>query len=399
LSDNKHIDVLVLDGHTRSALAVVRSLGSNGLRVAVASDGRYPLAEKSRFCYRAFVLPDPNTSKEQFGIQLLSLLAKTLPTILLPLTNVSLELCLSLKDKLPKSALLPFPDLKEVNAVNDKQALLTKAKAIGINVPGSLAVRTSSKLSDEELQKISDFTFPAVLKTQRSDTPNKTGYSREPVRYFNSATEVINYLDTAAKNVDYLLQQKISGEGIGIFMLLHEGQLVAQFCHKRILEKPPSGGVSVLSESIAADNLPIAQTLELLRSYNWSGVAMAEFKRTSTGNCYLIEVNPRFWGSLQLAIDSGINFPLRLCNLFLNGVTTSEQISSYTIGQKLRWELGTLDHFFISAKHNFFRTIRNVLFNNSLQVFKGRTRSEVFRFSDPQPFIAELFNYFKQIFR
>ena len=48
---------------------------------------------------------------------------------------------------------------------------------------------------------------------------------------------------------------------------------------------------------------------ELLDELNWHGVAMVEFKVTEDGTPYLMEINTRFWGSLQLAIDAGVDFP------------------------------------------------------------------------------------------
>ncbi len=37
---------------------------------------------------------------------------------------------------------------------------------------------------------------------------------------------------------------------------------------------------------------------------------MVEFKADArTGTPYLMEINGRFWGSLQLAIDAGVDFP------------------------------------------------------------------------------------------
>jgi predicted ATP-grasp superfamily ATP-dependent carboligase len=51
----------------------------------------------------------------------------------------------------------------------------------------------------------------------------------------------------------------------------------------------------------------------LLGQFDWQGVAMVEFKvEANTGTPYLLEVNGRFWGSLQLAIDAGVDFPALL---------------------------------------------------------------------------------------
>jgi protein-tyrosine-phosphatase len=42
---------------------------------------------------------------------------------------------------------------------------------------------------------------------------------------------------------------------------------------------------------------------------------MVEFKMDSKGQYWLMEINPRLWGSLALSIDSGVDFPLGLMQI------------------------------------------------------------------------------------
>src|ERR671923_161553 len=74
----------------------------------------------------------------------------------------------------------------------------------------------------------------------------------------------------------------------------------------------PSGGVSVLSESVPIDPALRAIAERILDRVRWHGVVMLEFKITPAGAPCLIEANARFWGSLQLAIDAGVDFPYLL---------------------------------------------------------------------------------------
>ncbi len=100
------------------------------------------------------------------------------------------------------------------------------------------------------------------------------------------------------------------GPGVGVFLLLWEGKLRAAFAHRRLREKPPSGGVSVYRESIALDPVLLERSRRLLESFGWQGVAMVEYKIDErTGTPILMEINGRFWGSLQLAVDAGVDFP------------------------------------------------------------------------------------------
>src|SRR5262249_45195107 len=83
--------------------------------------------------------------------------------------------------------------------------------------------------------------------------------------------------------------------------------------------------------------------VRLLEHVKWHGVAMVEFKvDDDSGFPMLMEINGRFWGSLQLAIDAGLNFPYLLYQM-ISGVHVAVADQSYRIGTKSRWLLGDLD--------------------------------------------------------
>ena len=94
------IDVLVLDGEARPALAVVRSLGRKELSVAVASDDPLAIAGHSRYTTRFDQLPSPrkgNNSQEagtEYIEGLVGLIEKISPRMLLPITDLSCKLVL-----------------------------------------------------------------------------------------------------------------------------------------------------------------------------------------------------------------------------------------------------------------------------------------------------------------
>ena len=94
----------------------------------------------------------------------------------------------------------------------------------------------------------------------------------------------------------FLIQARMEGPGVGVFLLRwNEGS--RSFAHRRVREKPPSGGVSVCCESIGLHETLLAQSTALLDALDWNGVAMIEYKHdTRSGRDCLMEVNPRFWG-------------------------------------------------------------------------------------------------------
>src|SRR5712691_5282989 len=152
---------------------------------------------------------------------------------------------------------------------------------------------------------LNDF-FPAVVKPHRSVVTAAGIRRKVAVTQVSNAVEcrrALAALPAAAFPV--LVQQRVSGLGEGFFALRWGGRTIAMFAHRRLREKPPSGGVSTYRESISLDERLAVPGLRLLDALDWQGVAMIECKREhETGRQVVMEINGRFWGSLQLAIDS-----------------------------------------------------------------------------------------------
>jgi hypothetical protein len=107
-----------------------------------------------------------------------------------------------------------------------------------------------------------------------------------------------------------------SAEGIGVSLLMKEGSVRASFTHKRIIEFPETGGPSLVRVS-THNSIAESAAERLLENLRWNGVAMVEFRLDSrTGKPVLMEINPRFWGSLPLAIACGVDFPKLLCDMY-----------------------------------------------------------------------------------
>lgn len=69
---------------------------------------------------------------------------------------------------------------------------------------------------------------------------------------------------------------------------------------------------------------------------------MVEYKMdVRDGKPKLMEINARYWGSLQLAIAAGVDFPL-LHYRFAQGEDPPAQLN-YRTGVRCRWLLGDLD--------------------------------------------------------
>jgi predicted ATP-grasp superfamily ATP-dependent carboligase len=385
--------ILVLDASQRSALAVTRSLGKHGVLPTTADEGSTALAGCSRYSKRYISYPSPRLHPDYFISAIAKICAEEKISIVFPMTELTTNLLLKHRNQLP-GITLPFPDIKSVDALADKYALMPLAESLGVPIPKTQYALSPTNLPTE-LEKLD---YPLVLKPGKSWIEYKGEWLHSTVRFAKDYGEARKILenDPAFRAHPFMLQECVPGKGEGVFALYDHGKAMAFFAHKRLREKPPQGGVSVLSESAEVDPKLLTYTKALLDHVGWHGIAMVEFRVEKNGTPYLMEINTRFWGSLQLSIDAGVDFPWLLYQ-----VASGEKIApveSYKTGNRLRWILGDLDSLYliIRNKENTWREKLQAIFN-FLSPHPFKTRHEVNRLSDLGPFWWELKQYLKSL--
>jgi predicted ATP-grasp superfamily ATP-dependent carboligase len=389
--------VFVTDGNQRPALAIVRALGRRGIATIVGDERAVTLASTSKYCARRVTYPSPYRDRQAFEQFVLDFIARERVDVLLPVTDVTTHSICAMQERLEGRTALAVPPFDAFEMVTDKSRLIEYAESRAVPVPRTCRVHGLRSLE----AVIDQVEYPAVVKPVRSRLPTGHGWVDGPVQYAYSPRE----LRTLYRDHEYLaahpslIQQRIDGPGIGVFVLFDRGQLVADFAHRRLREKPPAGGVSVLCESEPVTQSLRDHAIRLLGPIRWHGVAMMEYKQDRrTGEFFLIEVNGRFWGSLQLAVDAGLDFPNLACELALGH--RPRLAPPYKIGVRSRWLLGDLDHLLL----RLFRTDRSLQLPASapsrLRTMVDFVRSAVDGSrdgirsgDDPRPFAHELREY------
>jgi hypothetical protein len=89
---------------------------------------------------------------------------------------------------------------------------------------------------------------------------------------------------------------------------------------------PIYGGVGAVNVTTKDRNLADLAR-RLLEELKWHGPAQIEFKYDGRDNTYkLIEMNPKLWGTLDLSIKAGVDFP-RLIRDYLMGDTVERDVA------------------------------------------------------------------------
>ena len=331
--------ILILDGGAMSSLAFIRSLGAAGVRVRVAASSPDAIGRYSRFCARFDTYPSPLDDREAFGQWLRDTLAHDPPDVLLGCTDATIPLLMEWREALSRHCLVPLPPAEGFAMAFDKGRTLEVARQVGVHVPAEW----NATDADAVAQVVARDRWPVVVKPRSSVEGQGDVRVATGVTYAFNAGELAQQVQRAsATGRAPLVQEYIHGAGVGCFYLFHGGEVVARFQHRRLRDKNPLGSGSCLRVSVPLDPALVDGGERLLRAMGWEGLAMVEYRQDSQGVGWLMEINPRPWGSMQLAVEAGVDFPL----LWWQCVTGREVESPrpYRVGLQCRYLVGDFSH-------------------------------------------------------
>jgi len=366
--------VLVLDGFWNKSLAAVRSLGTRGFSVTAGESTRFAPALYSRHCRRCFIYPSVDEHPEDFLDALERELAIGRYDVLLP-TELSTQLLVT-KNRRRFEAMvrIPFADADLTLRVHDKGWLTAFASERGIGCPATFYPQGP----EQAAVMAPRLPYPVLVK------PRHASGGRGIVRVDGEVDLLAGYMSVHTRYPMPILQEYIppGGEALGVAVLMDfASKPKASFVYRRLREYPITGGPSTLRESIRYPELQ--QSAErLLSCLGWVGVAMVEFKEDPRdGRPKLLEINPRFWGSLHHAILCGVDFPYLLYRLAMDGAVTG--VVEYRIGVRSRSLLhGDLLHFLANPKR----------FRLKPAVYDFSVSDDVLSTDDPWPTLGRVFS-------
>lgn len=333
--------VLVLDGNQNQAVASVRSLARQGHTVLVGESSSWSKAGWSRYAHGTFRYPAPQHGAQEFVSRLAEVIREAPGTLVLPMTEATtLPVSEQREALLAAGARLVLPAHRDLLRACNKEETTRLACSLGIKVPATLTIKNP----DEATQAAKSITYPVVLKPRSSEElSDRSVKTTGRPRYASNAAEFdAAYREMSQRSSVVLVQQFVDGDGTGYFALLHQGELRAEFAHRRIRDVYPSGSGSALRESVKPDPEVRQAGLAMLRSLNWHGAAMVEFRHQPGQPPVFMEVNGRLWHSLALACYAGVDFPALLARMAEHG--DPEPVINYREGVRCRWLLGDFRH-------------------------------------------------------
>lgn len=319
--------VLVQGGEIHTALTVVQSLGKSGADIVVGSKHQKSISYYSRYCKRHFQYPCPADNPEGFIQCMMNEIKNERYDVLLSLGGEGMLALSKYRDMFLPYVKIPLVDHDTLIKASYKTETLKFALKNHIPCPETFFVKDR----DDVNTIVKELTFPVIIKPSHS-----TG--SKGLEYISRSEDLIRSFENANKIYGEMIIQELIPPGGGAFgfegLFNKKSEMRAGFVHQRLREFPITGGSSTFRISVYNPEIEELGT-RLLQKMGWYGLAMVEFKVDPRDNTpKLMEINPRFWGSLPLSISSGVDFPFLLCKMATDGDIPS--VTDYKKGVKAR---------------------------------------------------------------
>lgn len=193
--------------------------------------------------------------------------------------------------------LVPLPELTAFDIATDKRQLSRFLREHGIPAPEEVSVERGKDLGLEAAA------FPILAK------PLHITEGGRGIQYLANAQAFQDFLNTVPEGESYLFQKYIKGYDIDCSVLCLNGVIKAFAIQKGELygSSPyaPAIGLRFVHDTAVHE---VVQAL--MQRLNWSGVAHIDLRYDEeTQQVKVIEVNARFWTTMDGALKAGVNFP------------------------------------------------------------------------------------------
>ena len=337
--------ILVLDAEAKAAPAVVRALGREGYRVAAAAAEPAAPALRSRYVSQRLAHPHPADDRDAFVAWVEQAARDPGFDCVLPLAECSIRALHRQRERFASRVALALPPREATEIAFHKDRVLSLAQYLGVDVPV-----TWQPASPSEANAVSRrLCYPVYVKARESYRGDAARAHYARGRFAHDPADCRAAWNALHAEVPLpLIQDAVPGPVLAVCGAWDEGRPVCRFCYVARTAWPLSGGESVWRESVPADHAPVAQADRLLAALRWTGPAHVQFIRDGRdGRFRLLEINGRFWGSLDAAHFCGVPVAVRAVQLALGHHPATDL--RYAVGVRSRSIEGDLKRLYAVA--------------------------------------------------
>lgn len=342
--------LLILNCFSRNSLAVANSIGDRYELIGADVDHPGALPGFARRYLRSHrfqsvqIYPDPGTDDKEFAERIVEL-ATSLDIDGILATGTTATDALSrnkseIEDR--TGASVAVEDYATLRQVTDKWYAAELAMKTGVPIPRTRLVDGTADF----LEDVTTWTFPILLKPRSS-------YAAKGIEFFDTwaaLRDALNanpdyYFPPGCTEPPFILQERIDGQLHDVVICAVEGEITASMTQERMVSLYDFGGGGIVNMT-TKDPAAIDLVRDFIKEISWNGIVIFDFIRARDGRSYMLECNPKIWGTTELSTAAGANFVQQQVSIFVEK-TTPKPVERYEDGLLYRyWVPECLYHWF-----------------------------------------------------
>ena len=367
---------LVVGNHTQG-LSVIRSLGVMGIHGHVLYDKKVCLSRFSKYttsftCTKKHAISRAFLQENHQPIlsSMLSLVPDGEKWVLYGVNEDVIEMFYEHQDVLREKFL--FPETSVENIV-DKYRFAAMAERVGVCSPATF-------LLSEAAEKMQDGHYYVAKGRQGNKFRSLANLKGKIIDNLDDLQPIRDYVKGRLDESEVIIQEIIepgddarvrSFAGFAI-----EGEPYAEFQYEKVRQSPDQFGTGTYCKSIWDEELAVLGR-RIIKELSYTGVYEIEFLRNTDGVNEVIEMNPRTWKSVGLAVASNRNLAYYYYQYLRNETMPSSDNLGEYLTDKL-WAHVVTDFVFMLKN-------RRLDFGYKDMVFCDYDRNDL------KPFLAEIF--------
>jgi carbamoyl-phosphate synthase large subunit len=276
------IKILISGGGAASTIGIIRTLKPTGRYEIVALDAE-PYSYGLKIADSAYLAPYGSAPGFQRALE--AIVERERPRYLIPLIDAEIAAFHAIAGRFHARVVAPVPAFCRMSF--DKWLTYEGLSQAGISMP-------QTHLATVDPNRVS---YPAVVKPRCSTGSRGIAYLKEP-------RDLVAYLDSAPQPPDaYVVQQRLEGKEFSVSVVVGLGGPVLAVVPKESLVKRGMSIAAVTRRCPEIDSIS-RRIQDRLRP---DGPFNLQLFLTPEGRLQVLEINPRFSGSIPLTIAAGVH--------------------------------------------------------------------------------------------
>lgn len=288
-----------------SSVAVLRSLGGDGVHTIAVSERETPAAFWSRYCDERLAVPDPAVDLTGYRDALLTLARRDDVHAIAPVREADVYVLARHREAFAEHLEPLWPSFEQLEMVHDRELLLEAAGRADVPVPATAPL---DEVDDWDARRIVKARYAIVTPEYVGSAPANRCVHPPKTMYLEPGVEpdVQGIVDEMGHVP--VAQAYLDGTEFCLRALCRDGEPVVTSQKRLVRGYKYPRGPSICHEAVDIPRLE-ELGLALLEELEWDGVASVGFIRDDAGTFRLLEINPRFWSNLSMDVHAGVDYP------------------------------------------------------------------------------------------